>query len=238
MQQLMRIVESPRTCSYLPGETASLEIRAITNMSSDEYGDLLARGYRRFGWNVFRPACAACSECRSVRIPVDRFTPSASARRVLRSNEHIRAELHPLFATHEHIELYNRYHEFMHQDKGWPGDRITARSYGEEFLSGASQLGRQWLYFDQDRLVGVALMDEAPDAISLVYCFYDPDWRPKSPGTFSILKQLLYAQETGRKYAYLGYLVDGCASMRYKRRFHPLEELLEYPADAVSPEWS
>src|SRR5690348_13003856 len=45
-----RFIEEPRACSYLPRETASLEVRCIIDMSGEEYAALLARGYRRFGW--------------------------------------------------------------------------------------------------------------------------------------------------------------------------------------------
>src|SRR4029077_12528552 len=93
MQEVFRFIEAPRPCSYLTQERASLEVRCINDMSLSEYADLLSRGYRRFGWQVFRPACQACSKCRSVRIPVQRFSPGASERRVIRKNTHIRAEL-------------------------------------------------------------------------------------------------------------------------------------------------
>jgi arginine-tRNA-protein transferase len=207
-------------------------------MDPAEYADLLARGYRRFGWQVFRPACPNCTQCRSTRIPVRIFQPSASERRVLRRNAHIRAELHPLFVSPEHIALYNDWHQFMHLHRGWPIERITQDSYRRQFLSGAAHCGRQWLYFNQERLVGVALMDQVPGAISLVYFFYDSAWRADSPGTFSILNQLLYAKSSGLDYAYLGYWIEECQSMRYKGRFHPREILERYPAESETPVWS
>ena len=237
MVQTFQFVEKPRTCSYLPEERASLELRCVVDMTPAEYGALLARGYRRFGWQMFRPACPECEKCRSVRIPVREFTPNASERRILRKNEGVRAELYPLFVSSEHLDLYNRYHRFMNEHRGWPLRQVTAKSYGEEFLSGAGHVGRQWLYFENDRLIGVALMDEAPGAISLVYCFYDPAWRARSPGTFSILNQLRYAKACGMEYAYLGYWIESAASMSYKGRFHPREILREYPAEGVAAVW-
>ncbi len=237
MQEIVRFIEKPRRCSYLPAETASLECRGVAGMSPAEYEDLLARGYRRFGWQVFRPACAACTKCRSVRVLVQQFEPNASERRILRKNEHIRAELHPLFVTREHVDLYNRYHAFMSEHRGWPPNQTTAESFRMEFLSGASRSGRQWLYFDKDRLVGVAFMDQVPNAISLVYCFYDPEWRAESPGTFSILNQLLYAKELNLEHAYLGYWIEECPSMNYKGRFAPAEILQAYPAEGAPPVW-
>jgi len=237
MQELVRFIEEPRKCSYLPREIASLEIRGVASMSLAEQADLLERGYRRFGWQVFRPACRNCRKCRSVRIAVQQFNPNGSERRVLRKNEGIRAELHPLFASREHLALYNEYHRFMHQHRGWPLQQITASGYNQEFLTGASDAGSQWLYFDAGRLVGVSLMDEVPGAISLIYFFYDPAWRGQSPGTFSILNQLLYAKSRGLEYAYLGYWVDECPSMHYKGRFHPRQILVDYPAEDEPAVW-
>jgi arginyl-tRNA--protein-N-Asp/Glu arginylyltransferase len=238
MHELLRFIEEPRTCSYLPYEIASLEIRGISAMSPEESADLLARGYRRFGWQVFRPACRACTKCLSMRIPVQQFEPNGSERRVLRRNSDIRAELQPLWVTAEHIALYNTYHRFMHQHRGWPSQQINLATYHQEFLSGASETGRQWLYFQGDRLVGVSLMDEVPGAISLTYFFYHPEWRTQSPGTFSILTQLAYAKSRGLEYAYLGYWIDECPSMRYKGRFRPREILAKYPAENELPVWS
>jgi arginine-tRNA-protein transferase len=237
MQDLLHFVEEPRRCSYLPYEVASLEVRGISSMTGEEYADLLARGYRRFGWQVFRPACHACRKCISVRLLPLEFEPGGSERRVMRKNAGIRAELHPLFMTRQHIELYNTYHRYQHEHRGWPLQRTSPSAYGQEFLSGASQTGRQWLYFDADRLVGVSLMDEVPDAISLVYFFYDPEWRDRSPGIFSIVNQLLYAKSMGFRYAYLGYWIEECQSMQYKGRFRPREVLVEYPRAEAAPVW-
>ena len=80
-------------------------------------------------------------------------------------------------------------------------------------------------------------MDQVPGAISLTYFFYDPDWRAASPGTYSILNQLLYARSAGLDYAYLGYWIDECPSMSYKGGFHPRQILADYPAEEDEPVW-
>ena len=237
MRELFRLIEPPRPCSYLPLEIASLEIRAIADLSASEYGDLLARGYRRFGWQVFRPACPGCVQCRSVRVLTAGFSPDTGQRRVLKQNAGIRVELHPAFASIAHVELFNLYHRFMNRHRGWPFEPATLEGYRRDFLAGGAEFNWQWHYFDGDRLAGVALMDQTTDAISLVYFFYHPEWRPKSPGTFSILNQLLYAQQMRLKHAYLGYWIEACQSMRYKGRFHPREVLKEYPAGDADPVW-
>lgn len=237
MRELFRIVRDAGDCSYLPGEQAKFDLRIVTSMTPSEYGYLLERGYRRFGWQIFRPVCWECSECRSLRIPLANYQFRASERRILRANSRIRAELRPLFVTTEHVALYNRYQRFMSRHRGWEPRSATIDSFTEQFLSGASTVGKQWLYLDGNKLLGVAFMDEAPRAISLVYCFYDPDWRAQSPGTFSILRQILYGRDAGLDYAYLGYWVRDCQSLAYKQRFCPHEILARYPEPGEEPDW-
>ena len=183
MTELFRFVEKPRKCSYLPYETASLDVRALQAVSEAEYGDLLVRGWRRFGWQFFRPACPKCRECRSIRVLAQQFRPSAGQRRVIRKNESVRAELLPLFVVRETVELYNRYQLFMHEHRGWELQHASVASFHDMFLSGPSSLGKQWLYFSGDKLIGVAMMDEVPQhGVSLVYFFHDPEWRAAIAG--------------------------------------------------------
>ena len=79
MRELIRLVEDPRQCPYLPDEIATLEVRLVTDVSPAEYGDLMARGYRRFGMQIFRPVCDTCEECRSMRVLVQEFTPNGTS---------------------------------------------------------------------------------------------------------------------------------------------------------------
>ncbi len=237
MEEWLRFVERPRSCAYLPRETAALEVRLVAEISAAEYQDLLERGYRRFGHQVFRPACPVCRACRPLRVLTDRFEPRASERRILRQNQDLEIELGRPGATAEQLELYNLYHRFMHEHRGWSGRQATASEYRSAFLA-PFDFAREWRYRRRGRLVGVALMDETPGAISLVYCYYHPDWRPHSPGTFSILHQLLYARERGLPYAYLGYWIADCRSMSYKARFRPHQLLRAFPADDEPPVWT
>jgi len=78
---IQRIVEPPRPCSYLDDREASLDLRVQVDVTAEELDAMLERGWRRFGPVYFRPACAACNECVTLRIPSATFTPSKSQRR-------------------------------------------------------------------------------------------------------------------------------------------------------------
>jgi arginine-tRNA-protein transferase len=237
MREIVRLIEEPRTCSYLPEQTAALEYRIVQELGAEEYERLLARGYRRFGAQLFRPECPECRQCVSIRVLVQEFEPSAGFRRVLRRNERIRVVRQRPNVSAEHLDLYHRYHRFMSEIRDWRRDRISRAEYVESFVAGGGAFAWQWLYFDGEELVGVALMDETPSAISLVYFFYDPNWRPDSPGTFSFLTQLTFARDAGKLYAYPGYWIPANTSMAYKARFQPFERLVRHPAPGTEPVW-
>ncbi|MGH7440846.1 MAG: arginyltransferase, partial [Polyangiaceae bacterium] len=84
MRLLERVVEKPRPCSYLEGRAASLDVRVMLDVTPAEMQTLLEHGWRRFGPMYFRPACAQCSECVSLRVVVGGFAPSKSQRRAAR----------------------------------------------------------------------------------------------------------------------------------------------------------
>jgi leucyl-tRNA---protein transferase len=125
----------------------------------------------------------------------------------------------------------------MHVRSGWRDDRISSEAYAEAFLAGDWSFAKEFRYYRKDQLIGVGLVDVLPDALSSVYFYHDPAWRPESPGTFTVLKEIEYAQQTGRRYLYLGYWVADCQSMAYKARFGPHDILSVYPNDHEEPNW-
>jgi len=235
--ELLRIIEPPRECSYLPSETASLEYRVLFGIDETQYEQLLSRGWRRFGMHFFRPACANCVKCRSIRIDVAAFEPDKSQRRCGRRNEGIRVELARPTVTQSHVDLYNAYHTSMQVEKGWKDCATDRAEYAQSFLHGDWPFAHEMRYFRGRELVGVALIDIVPSATSSVYFYHAPDWRPDSPGTFSLLQEIALARRLGKQHLYLGYWIPENRSMNYKASFRPHQLLTSYHADEVQPQW-
>ncbi|MEK9766004.1 MAG: arginyltransferase, partial [Thalassolituus sp.] len=63
------------------------------------------------------------------------------------------------------------------------------------------------------------------DGLSSVYCFYAPEAEALSVGTTLIIRLSQLAASLGYQYNYLGYLVNDCRKMSYKKRFQPLQVL-------------
>ncbi|MEM6453704.1 MAG: arginyltransferase [Acidobacteriota bacterium] len=218
------------TCSYLPDERARYHYRVIADCDPQTYTHLLTCGWRRFGRLFFRPVCAACIACRSLRIDVAAFTPSRSQRRARARNDDLRVRLGRPRVDARRLELYHRYHRAQAADRGWRDTAIDPRTYAHTFIEGAESFGHELTYWLGDQLLAVALVDILPSAMSAVYCYYDPSQRSRSLGVNSVLYQIELARAREIDHLHLGYWVEGNASMRYKSRYQPHELLEGRPA--------
>jgi leucyl-tRNA---protein transferase len=235
--ELCRLKTTPAVCPYLPTETATFEYRVIAALSAREYEQLLARGWRRFGHQFFRPACRSCVKCRSLRVLVGQFEPSQSQRRTLRRNSHVELLVQRPTVTQEHLRLYNAYHADMHSRRGWTPETMTEEIYRRTYLSGPGDFAREFLYWSEGKLVGVGLADVLPTCLSSVSFFHDPAYRAHALGVFSVLRQLQFAREHLLQHQYLGYWIPECRSMAYKSQYAPHEVLHHHPDDCEEPVW-
>ncbi|MBI2378283.1 MAG: arginyltransferase [Deltaproteobacteria bacterium] len=240
MRVLDHFVAEPRACAYLPEQIASLEYKLMLDVTSAELDQMLERGWRRFGPAYFRPACAACSECVPLRIPVDEFEPSRGQRRVLKKAHFVELEIGPPLVDRPRLELYRAWHRFQAEKRGWDHAEMDARRYFNEFAF-PHPSAREFAYFDRrgglDRLIAVALVDETPNALSAVYTYHHPEYQALSLGTFSILRQIEAAQRAKKRHLYLGYRVLGCISSEYKANFRPHELMRSWPAASAPTKW-
>jgi len=196
----------------------------MTGVTPAELDSMLERGWRRFGPVYFRPVCATCDECVSVRVPVATFSPSVNLRRVSRRAAHVRLEVGEPLVDDERLTLYRKWHASREVERGWKPDRIGVESYAMQFCFPHAS-AREFSYWEEDELIGIGIADETPRALSAVYCYYDPDRAHLSLGTYNILRAIEYARHRRLAYVYLGYRVEGCASLEYKGRFRPQERL-------------
>lgn len=235
--ELLRGAAPPSTCSYLPQETASLEYRYLLDITPLEFEGMLARGWRRQGACFFRPACPRCVKCRSLRIDVDAFQLSKSQRRCLKKNVDVRLVVRKASLTKEHLAIFDAYHTDMHQRRGWSYEPSSGEEYSRTFLAGHFSFASEFLYLRGRELLGVGLVDATPNALSSIYFYHHPTWRPDGPGTYSVLREIEFAKETGRRWLYLGYWIPENASMAYKNRFTPHQILESYISDDEEPVW-
>lgn len=212
-------------CPYLAEQTARLPLRLpMRRLKPAEFGTRLAAGDRRQGLLLYRPSCPTCAACEPIRLDTQAFTPSRTQRRVLaRGDATLQMLIGRPAVTPEKVALYNR-HKL---ERGLlTGDGLIDAEGYEQFLVETCTDTIELRYMLNGLLVGLAITDRAGDALSAVYCFYDPGFARLSLGTYSILKQLALCRQWGLRYLYLGLYVAGSSAMAYKARFLPHERLI------------
>lgn len=216
-------------CPYLPGREERKVFTTLRGRDANVTNDELSlRGFRRSQSVAYRPSCPTCASCLSTRIPVDRFEPTRTQRRILRRNADLARRLCAPWATEEQYALFRRYLDARHGDGGMAEmdagefaamiEETPVRSRVVEYHDVAAPRG--------ESLRAACLTDVTSDGVSMVYSFYDPTARSRSLGAHMILDHVAIAREAGLPYVYLGYWVPGSPKMGYKAMFRPFEVYL------------
>jgi len=225
-------------CSYLDDIETTTHYKIIENASIESCEELIQRGYRRFGKMYFRPICATCNECQSIKIDVENFEFTKSQKRVMKKASFMKSYIQKPTLTHEHLELFEKYHLHMKDKKEWSYSETTPDHYYNSFVNGHEDFGYEVLYFDENRLIGVDLIDILEDGISSIYFYYDPEYSAYSLGKYSLYKQIQFAKKSSKKWIYLGYYVEECPSLSYKSHYKPYLTLQGRPTEYESYEWN
>jgi len=223
-------VTSPAPCPYLPGRSERKVFTELKGPHAGELNDALGRiGFRRSQTVAYRPSCADCTACVSVRVVAEEFRPSSTQRRNLKRNSDLVATLCRPWSTAEQFELLQRYLGARHPGGGMATmDEVDFADMVEHTPVDSYVIEYREPSIDgtPGRLVGACLTDKQGDGLSMIYSFYEPDQTNRTGlGTYIILDHIRRAAELGLPYVYLGYWVDGSARMQYKVRYRPLEKL-------------
>lgn len=225
MLELTKVVDQPSICPYLDGRTARMPLEIPSRpVDAGQLDALLAAGYRRSGWFYYRTACPSCQACEPLRVDVPKFVESRSLRRVLKKGD---ADLKVVIGKPRcdaaRLRLFNRHR--TERDMSRSDGDATVEDYNA-FLVSSWNPTSEISYWLGERLAAVAVVDVGIEALSAVYCYFDPDLEHLSLGTYSILTQIRIARIRHIRWLYLGMYVAGNRHLRYKARYVPHERLL------------
>lgn len=183
--------------------------------------DFLAAGYRRNGNTLYTMVCPHCQACQPIRVLPPAFLPNRNQRRVAKRNADLTVTIAPLAVSEEKLALCDK---FLH--RRYPGRGNAAQDYYSGFFINAVVDTYEVEYRQEDRLLGVAIVDLGATAMNCVYFYFDPEAGSRSLGTFDILHLLDFAEKNGIPLVYLGYWIAGLSAMSYKARFCPHQLLV------------
>lgn len=222
-QRLLLYATPAHECSYIT-EREAVTLFADPDHPKDPWLQALLaeQGFRRSGPHLYRPRCPNCSACEAVRLPLEGFRPSRSQRRTWQLNRDLDVTVLEQEFRQEHYELYVRY--LTHRHAGGGMDDPTPAKYRDFLLCPWSQTRLVEFRLDGE-LLAVAVSDRLPDALSAVYTYFAPEHAARGLGVNAILWQVEAARHAGLRWLYLGYAIDGCRKMDYKRLYRPQERL-------------
>lgn len=222
-----------RPCPYLPDRVARERAFLAERLDPEVYHDLMDHGFRRSGDLFYATDCPGCRGCVPIRVPVATFVPSRSQRRVSKKNADVRVEVRRPRCDDATWSLYRRYLAQQHgrADGGETPASLRATLYADvvDTVEVVYRLG--------DRTVAISLLDVCSRSASAVYHFFDPEFGARSLGVFSVLQEIEWTRAQGIPHYYLGYWIEGAATMQYKANYRPHELLRDgewRPAETMS----
>lgn len=211
-----KTVSQPSPCPYFPERVCRMEFFYAAQLTEEEADEHLLGGWRCFGFQYFRPACD-CLDCIPIRVPVARFVPSKSQRRVLRKNADVDVSVGPLRYSDRMLEIYNE-HSRVRFDKG----PESSEEFIEKFYT-PSGPSAQSEFRIGGKLVGAGFLNLSAAGISSVYFIYADGLLDRSFGIFSMLAEIEFAKNAGFAFYYPGYWIKEHPRMSYKGVLNPKE---------------
>lgn len=229
-------IQNLHDCSYLPDRTANLPLKLPRRLlTAEEFDDVLSRGIRRSGVFLYHTDCANCNACEPTRVDVTTFQWRTSFRRVLnRGDRELRMCVCSPGLDQQRVGLFNQHRTqrglgqgFDSADQEYQPTDYQPTDYENFLVDTCCPQTIELSFWLNEELIGVSIIDCGADSLSAVYTYFSPLYSKYSIGTFSILKQIEFAQKSNRKYVYLGLFVQQNQHLNYKARFTPQERLIQ-----------
>ena len=176
----------------------------------------LAYGYRRNGNVIYNMHCSQCNACEPIRIAPQEFIPNRNQRRVEKKNHDVTVEVNPLSCSEENLALLEKFLAAR-----YPGRDSSPLDYYNGFFLNHITNTVEFSYWIGRRLLGVAIVDLSTAWLNVVFNYFDPDEKKRSPGTLNILHLIDFSRRKNIKFVYLGYSIQNVSSMSYKANFKP-----------------
>jgi arginine-tRNA-protein transferase len=192
------------------------------HVTAEQLDLLLSDGWRRFGTRFQRYNLNLYEDqivrVVPLRIRLADFRFSKSQRRVLRRNADLDFTLTPAVVGAEVRKLF---HAHKHRFKTDAPDSIyTFLSTEPDVPCPTTELTVR----DGDgRLLAASFIDTGDISVSSIYGIFDPVEARRGLGILTMLKEIEWALENGKKYYYPGYAYDIDSFYDYKKRFSALE---------------
>jgi len=184
---------------------------------------LWAAGWRHFGREFFRYSLTVSEEgtlqvIQPLRMELASFCPSKSQRRVWRRNGGTDIRVVPATVDEEREAMF-----FRHRARFTTNIPDSLRIFIPE--EKPASVPCECVSVEvraAGRLVAVSYLDVGETAVSSVYALFEPDEEWRSLGTLTLLAEIEWAMNQGKRWLYPGYATAQPSHYDYKKSFRPL----------------
>ena len=148
----------------------------------------------------------------NIRLDMDKHALSKSQRKVKRKVEKaFTVAIGPAKISQSRQRLYaahkGRFKGFIHETLD---EYLHAGFHSTVFDT------QEVCVYDGDRLIAVSYFDLGDRSMASLLALYDAEYDHYSLGVYTMLKEIEYGQQTGRKWYYPGYVLDLPSAFDYK----------------------
>lgn len=194
-----------------------------SKVTAQQLDELLADSWRHFGEHFFRYNLGICEgEIRVVmplRIRLADFSFSKSQRRIFKKNQDLQFVVRPIEITAEKEILFEK-----HKQRFKTGVPDSLYTFLSSDAANVPCEGFEVCVYDGEKLLAASFCDFGADSISSIYAIFEPSETSRSLGILTMLLEINFAIENGKKFYYSGYAYEGNSFYDYKKRFRALEK--------------
>lgn len=172
-------------------------------ITTSDLSDVTLSNLYHEGFVLTRKGKGEMDQTRSVRIDLSKFTLSSENRRILKKTEGLELEVAQLPYSDYSWEIGKLGKDF-YEDKF--GQGTFSANKIKELLTDKekSNFNKLFLYNFENKQAGYSIVYENSEILHYSYPFYDRATAISNLGLGMMLRAIVYAQESGKKYIYLG----------------------------------
>ncbi len=184
---------------------------------------LWSHGWRHFGTRFYRYNLSmmggALQKIIALRLGLGHVQLSKSQRRNLRRNADLHTVIQPVEIDEAKLLMFEKH---RHRFDEYIPDSLYNFLSEKSTSTVPCQCNEVSIYDGSGRLLAVSFLDTGVSSISSVFAMFDPDYADRGLGTYTLLQEFEYGQQTNRQWHYPGYSTLGSSRYDYKKRFHGL----------------
>lgn len=172
--------------------------QTITDFSEKNIETLYNEGY------VFtRTGYGDLNQTRSLRLDLKTFALSSENKRILKKTEDLQLTVSPIPYANYSWQIHKLGKDFYEQKFG---EKIFSAQKIKELITDSTQsnFNRLFIYTQNNEQLGYCIALETQHILHYCYPFYNLQIAPTNTGMGMMLRAIVWAQEQGKQYVYLG----------------------------------